>query len=109
MKILVRGRGSSPGIAMGRAKIVFSPEEAGKKIRNGNILVTSMTNPDFTPFMKKAAAIITNSGGVLSHAAIVAREFGIPCVTGTENATRKLKDGMKVIVDGSKGIVYKAR
>lgn len=106
VKILVKGFGASPGKATGIVKVVFSPEEAAKKIKRGDILVTNMTNPDFTPFMGRVMAIITNTGGVLSHAAIVARELGVPCVTGTENATTVLKDGVKVTVDGLKGVVY---
>lgn len=105
-KIILKGLGASPGTYKGIVKIVFSPEEAHQNIRQGDILVTSMTDPNFTPAMKKAGAIITNTGGILSHAAIVSREFGIPCVVGTKTATNVLKDDMKVSVDGLKGFVY---
>lgn len=79
-KVLLKGIGASPGKYKGRVKVVFSPEEASKMIQKGDILVTPMTDPNFVPFMKIAGAIITNTGGVLSHAAIVSREFGIPYI-----------------------------
>lgn len=106
LKVLVKGLGASPGKAIGIVRIVHTPDEAANKIKKGDILVTGMTNPEFTPFMEKLMAVITNTGGVLCHAVIVAREFGIPCVVGTQNATEVLKNGSKVIVDGLKGIVY---
>jgi pyruvate,water dikinase len=108
-KVLVKGIGASPGRATGIAKIVSDVNEANQKITKGDILVTDMTNPDFVMFMEKSSAIITNTGGVLCHAAIVSRELGIPCVTGTRYATKVLKDGMKVLVDGLKGIVYEVK
>ncbi|VVC03148.1 putative phosphoenolpyruvate synthase [Candidatus Bilamarchaeum dharawalense] len=104
-KILVRGLGSSPGIGMGKVRIVKSAKEI-KNIQRGDILVTEMTTPDFVPGMKKSAAIITDTGGMTSHAAIVSRELGVPCVVGTGNATTVLKDDMEISVDGSHGIVY---
>jgi pyruvate,water dikinase len=69
-------------------------------------MVTVMTDPDYTPFVIKASAIVTNTGGMLCHAAIVSRELRKPCVVGTKNATTVLKDGMMVTVDGLKGIIY---
>ena len=66
-----------------------------------------MTTPEFVPLMQKAAAIITDQGGILSHAAIVSRELGKPCITGTENATSLLKDGDMVEVDADEGVVRK--
>ncbi|MGV8085581.1 MAG: phosphoenolpyruvate synthase [Candidatus Bilamarchaeum sp.] len=104
-KIIVRGLGSSPGMGMGRVRIVRSSSEI-KIVQKGDVLVTEMTTPDFVPAMKKAAAIITDTGGMTSHAAIVSRELGVPCVVGTGNATKLLKDDMDVSVDGSHGIVY---
>ncbi len=104
-KIIVRGLGSSPGMGMGRVRIVRSSAEI-KIVQKGDVLVTEMTTPDFVPAMKKAAAIITDTGGMTSHAAIVSRELGVPCVVGTGNATKVLKDDMDVSVDGSHGIVY---
>jgi len=104
-KILLRGQGASPGLATGSVKIIFSAKEIGK-IGNGDVLVAPMTNPDFAPAMKKAAAIITDRGGQTSHAAIVSRELGVPCVVGTEKATKILKNGQIVTVNGTKGEVY---
>jgi pyruvate,water dikinase len=108
MKILVKGLGASPGKISGIVKIAYTVKEAERKLKKGEILVVSMTDPSYVTVMKKASAIITNTGGILCHAAIVARELNIPCVVGTKNATETLKDGMKVIVDGLKGVVYEA-
>ena len=69
------------------------------------VLITGMTRPDFVPLMRKAAAIITDEGGLTCHAAIIARELGIPCVVGTRIATAVLKDGNLVEVDGTKGLI----
>jgi len=79
------------------------------KFESGDILVTSMTRPEFLPIMKKAAAIITDEGGITCHAAIVSRELNIPCVIGTKNASRSLKDGNRVEVDADHGIVKKIK
>ena len=76
-----------------------------KSFRAGEILVANNTTPEFTPIMKKAAAIITEQGGITSHAAIVSRELGIPCVIGTRIATKVLKDGDRVEVDANCGLV----
>ncbi|MEM2948955.1 MAG: phosphoenolpyruvate synthase [Candidatus Bilamarchaeaceae archaeon] len=105
LKVLVQGVGASPGIGMGPVKIIKSPAEL-KKMEKGDVLVTEMTTPDFVPAMKKAAAIVTDTGGTTSHAAIVSRELGIPCVVGTGNASKLLKDGQVISVDGTHGIVY---
>lgn len=105
-KVLLKGYGASGGIASGSVKVLFDPSQAAKELKVGDILVAPMTDPNWTVFMRKAGAIITNTGGLLSHAAIVAREMSIPCVTGTLNATEKLKNGQKVMVDGYDGIVY---
>jgi pyruvate,water dikinase len=104
-RILVKGLGSSPGMGMGKVKIIKSSREI-KNVERGDVLVTEMTSPDFVPGMKKASAIVTDTGGMTSHAAIVSRELGVPCVVGTGNATKVLKDGMDISVDGSHGIVY---
>lgn len=106
MKIILKGIGASPGKVSGLVKIAFDPDEAKKKLNKGEVLVVPMTDPNYVTVMERAIAIITNTGGVLSHAAIVSRELGIPCVVGTRNATDILKDGMKVLVDGLKGVVY---
>ena len=104
-KILLKGIGASPGIATGTVKIISDVSEIDK-VKEGDILVTKMTTPDMVPAMKKAAAIVTDEGGLTCHAAIVSRELGTPCVVGTKKATEILKDGMVVTVDGEKGIVY---
>jgi pyruvate,water dikinase len=104
-KILVKGIGASPGVASGKVKIIMDLEEIGK-IEDGDILVTKMTTPDMVPAMKRASAIVTSDGGLTCHAAIISRELGTPCVVGTKNATRVLKDNMIVTVDGEKGVVY---
>lgn len=102
--VLISGLQASPGVASGIVKIVHSMDELSK-INKGNILVTTMTNPDMVVAMSKSAAIITDEGGATSHAAIVSREMGIPAVVGTRDATRKLKDGQLVTVDGFTGRV----
>jgi pyruvate, water dikinase len=104
-KILVKGLSASPGMGMGKVKIVRNSKEI-KNMERGDVMVTEMTTPDFVPGMKKASAIVTDTGGMTSHAAIVSRELGVPCVVGTGNATTILKDGMDVSVDGSHGIIY---
>jgi len=106
--ILVRGLAASPGVATGPVQIIPSPKEIGL-MQRGGILVTSMTTPDFVPAMKKAAAIVTDSGGSTAHAAIVSRELGIPCVVGTQDATKVLHDGDLVTVDAVHGLVYQGR
>jgi pyruvate,water dikinase len=75
------------------------------KIHFGDIIVTPLTTPDFVVAMKKSSAIVTDLGGMTSHAAIVSRELGIPCIVGTKNATRILKDGDMVEVDANNGVV----
>jgi phosphohistidine swiveling domain-containing protein len=101
---ILRGQSAYPGIAKGRAWIIYDPKRA-KGFTKGNILVTGMTRPEFLPLMHKAAAFVTDAGGILSHAAITARELKKPCVIGTQIATRVLKDGAIVEVDANKGIV----
>ncbi|MEM4554604.1 MAG: phosphoenolpyruvate synthase [Candidatus Anstonellaceae archaeon] len=104
-KILAKGLGASPGIGKGKVVVLSGPSEIGR-VQKGDVLVTEMTTPDFVPAMKKAAAIITNSGGMTCHAAIVSREMGIPCIVGTKNATEVLKEGQFVTVDAIRGIIY---
>jgi pyruvate, water dikinase len=106
--IITKGLGASPGMASGAVKIVRSIDELDK-IKVGDILVTVMTTPDMVPAMKRASGIITDEGGVTCHAAIVSRELGIPCVVGTSDATKILKDKMIVTIDGNKGTVYKGK
>lgn len=101
-----RGLSASTGIVRGRVKIVKSVTEI-YKVNKGDILVAVMTRPDYLMAMKKAAAIVTNEGGITSHAAIVSRELGIPCIIGTRIATEVLKDGDMVEVDANHGVVKK--
>ncbi len=98
------GQPASPGQVTGRVRICRSAAEAAK-LGPGEILVAVMTTPDYVPAMKQAAAIVTDEGGLLSHAAIVSRELGKPCIVGTKIATRLLKYGDMVEVDAGSGIV----
>lgn len=107
-KVLLRGLGASPGIASGKVKVIHDLSELDK-IEKGDVLVTEMTSPDYVPAMEKSAAIVTDRGGMTCHAAIVSRELGIPCIVGTGNATKILKDNMLVTVDATRGIVYEGR
>ncbi len=102
--VLLHGLGGAPGSASGAARILDSPAEASR-LADGEVLVTHMTAPDWLPLMRRAAAIVTDSGGMTCHAAIVSRELGIPCVVGTGEATRVLRDGEGVTVDATRGIV----
>lgn len=104
-KIILKGVGASSGIIKGKAKILNSPNEV-KKVQRGDILVVSMSNPLYTPAIMRAAGMITDYGGILSHPAIIAREMAMPCVVGTVYATRILRDNMDIVVDGGKGIIY---
>jgi pyruvate,water dikinase len=103
---ILSGVGASPGIGTGEVKVLKSPKEIDK-VKDGDVLVAKMTSPDYVPAMKKANAIITDEGGQTSHAAIVSRELGIPCVVGTKEATSRLKEGDVVTVDGASGLVYR--
>jgi len=105
---LVRGLGAAPGVAAGPARVLKSLEES-EKLQQGDVLVTRMTEPDWTPLMKKAAAIVTDEGGMTAHAAIVSRELGIPCIVGTQEATRRIPDGTEVTVDAGEGVVYRGQ
>jgi len=107
LKVIVRGISAGRrGYGVGKAKIVLNPEDAHKEMHKGDILVTGMTDPDFVPFMKMASAIVTDKGGITSHAAIVSRELNIPCVVGTENATQLMKTGQEYTVDSRNGVIY---
>lgn len=102
---ILSGASASPGIGTGYVKILQSPKEISK-VKTGDVLVAKMTSPDYVPAMKKAVAIVTDEGGLTSHAAIVSRELGIPCVVGTKTATKTLKDDLIITVDGSKGLIF---
>ena len=105
---ILMGSPASPGLGTGPVKILLTPKEINK-VNQGDILVAPQTNPDYVPAMKKAAAIVTEKGGRTSHAAIVSRELGIPAVVGAERATKILKEGMVVTVNGQAGEVYKGK
>lgn len=100
-----KGITASLGKITGKAKVCYSAAEAAKKIKEGDILVASMTLPDYMASMKKAAAIVTDEGGVTCHAAVVSRELKIPCIVGTRIATRVLKDGDMIEVNANHGAV----
>jgi len=101
---IIKGTPASPGKARGLVKVLKDASEVDK-LSQGEILVTPMTTPDFIMAIHKAAAIVTDEGGVLCHAAIISREFGIPCIIGTRIATKVLKDGDYVEVDAGEGMV----
>ncbi len=107
LKVVVRGISAGRrGYGVGKATVVLNPDDANKDMKKGDILVTGMTDPDFVPFMKMASAIVTDKGGITSHAAIVSRELNIPCVVGTEIATQVMKTGMEYTVDSRNGVIY---
>jgi pyruvate,water dikinase len=101
---LLRGLGAAPGSASGRVRLVAKLADAAA-LQDGEILVTHMTAPDWVPLMRRAAGIITDSGGMTCHAAIVSRELGIPCVVGTGNATTRLRDGEEITIDAGRGAI----
>ena len=106
--VLVEGNAIGSKIAVGTARILHSPKD-GDKLKEGEIIVTEITSPDWDPILKKASAIITNKGGRTSHASIVARELGVPAIVGAEGATTNIKDGQKITVsccEGKTGFVY---
>ena len=103
--VLVEGQGASPGVASGRVAIVRDVKDTSA-VKDGDILVTKMTNPDMVPAMRRVSAIVTDEGGMTCHAAIVSRELGTPAVVGTKKATKILKDGQIITVDGEKGLIY---
>jgi len=108
-KLLVQGLPASPGLAAGKAHVIPTVDKIND-FQKGEILITEMTAPDWVPAMRKASAIVTNSGGMTCHAAIVSRELGIPCIVGTAGrgkpATEVIKDGVMVTVDAKMGMVY---
>ncbi|MGI5270095.1 PEP/pyruvate-binding domain-containing protein [Nonomuraea sp. CA-218870] len=104
---LVAGTPASAGTATGPVTVVRDPSEFGK-LRGGDVLVCPYTNPSWTPLFQRAAAVVVDTGGLASHAAIVAREYGIPAVMGTGDGTAALADGQRVTVDGDAGVVTAA-
>ena len=108
LPIILKGDPTSPGIASGTVRIVPSAKDIGR-VQLGDVLVTMQTNPDFVPAMKKAAAIVTDTGGRTSHAAIIARELGIPAVVGTQKATKVLQENDVITVNGTTGEIAKGK
>jgi pyruvate,water dikinase len=108
-KVIAKGLPASPGVSVGKAHIIMNVNEL-KDFKEGEILVTEMTAPDWVPAMRKAKAIVTNSGGMTCHAAIVSRELGIPCVVGTASkgvsATEAIKNNSDITVDATNGVIY---
>lgn len=108
-KVIVKGLPASPGKVSGRVHVILDPSSIDE-FKEGEILVTEMTAPDWVPAMKKAKAIVTDSGGMTCHASIVSRELGIPCIVGTksrgEAATVTIPDGIDVTIDATHGVVY---
>jgi len=102
--IILRGLGASPGIASGSVRIVTKLDHLDQ-VADGDIIVTEMTTPDMVPAMKRAAGIVTDEGGMTSHAAIVSRELGVPAVVGTGSGSRELADGQPITIDGDKGTI----
>ena len=101
---LVEGLGASPGVVAGPVRVVNSADDLAA-VEDGDVIVTEMTMPDMVPAMKRAVAIVTDEGGMTSHAAIVSRELGVPAVVGTGSATRQLEDGLLVTANGDRGVV----
>ncbi len=104
-EIILKGIGASSGVSFGPVNVILDIKNTTSFI-DKQVLVTQMTTPDWTPIMKRASAIITQSGGATAHAAIVSRELGIPCIVGAKDATNILKTGQEVTVDGSAGCIY---
>ncbi|WP_276272315.1 phosphoenolpyruvate synthase [Haloarcula litorea] len=103
-EVRLSGIGSSPGTATGEARLVRKLDNLDK-VEEGDIIVTEMTTPDMVPAMQRAAGIVTDQGGMTSHAAIVSRELGVPAVVGTDDASERLRDGQTVTIDGDMGTV----
>lgn len=108
-KVLIKGLPASPGMGAGRAHVILDPKDIDE-FKDGEVLVTEMTAPDWVPAMKRAKAIVTDSGGMTCHASIVSRELGIPCIVGTKSrgmaCTTTIKDGADITVDATNGVVY---
>ena len=100
----VRGYAASPGVAEGVARVLRSVNDIGQ-IRDGEILVCPVTAPSWAPVFGKIKAAVSDIGGTMSHAAIVAREYGMPAVVGTGHATKRIQTGQRIRVDGDRGVV----
>lgn len=103
-----KGMCASPGVVTGIARIILDPKD-NNRIKEGDIMVAICTSVDYLPAMKQAAAFITEVGGLTCHAAVVARELGIPCIVALSNATKTIKDGEKIQVDATHGTVEKIK
>ncbi len=103
-KIILKGLAASVGVAVGKVRIVRDPRKI-PQFKKGEVLVAKVTEPSMVMLMNRAAAFVTDIGGITSHAAVIAREIGVPCVAGTGKATHLLKNGMLVRVDGTRGTV----
>lgn len=106
--LTITGVGCSPGITTGTVRIIKDVSELGK-IKNNEILITRNTDPAWTPIFKKLSGLITETGGILSHGAVVSREYGIPAVTAVKNATTLFKNGQTITLDGNQGIIYQQK
>jgi pyruvate, water dikinase len=104
---VVRGLAAAPGTAAGTVRRVQSLDDAGQ-VGDGDVLVAHEISPDWLPLMRRVVAVVTDSGGKTCHAAMVCRELAIPCIVGAENATSRLRDGQRVLVDATAGIVSDA-
>jgi len=107
-EVLVQGLPAVPGASSGVVRVLGDVKD-GARLKDGEVLVAQMTNPDWLPTMRRAVALVTDTGGMTCHAAIVARELGVPCIVGARTATKDLKDGMVVTVDGTHGRVLSGR
>jgi pyruvate kinase len=107
--IILSGTGIGHRSVTGTVRVAHSGAEATEKVKPGDILVAAVTGSEYNPAMKKAGAVITEMGGLTSHAAIVCMEFDIPVVVGADDATDVLADGDIVTVDGPRGIIYRGR
>lgn len=105
-KKIISGIPASPGVVIGRIRVVDKDREKMVKLEVGEIMVAERTTPEDLMYMSRAAAFITDVGGVTAHAAIIAREMGKPAITGTSEGTTVLKDGQMVVVDGDEGTIY---
>jgi pyruvate,water dikinase len=101
---VISGQAASKGVATGRARIILDLGQA-ERLQPGDVLVCQTTAPPWTPLFAIAAAVVTDSGGILSHGAICAREYGIPCVAGSQVGTSRIPEGALVTVDGGRGTV----
>jgi pyruvate,water dikinase len=101
---ILKGIGACAGVGRGPARVVFMPEDF-ERVQPGDVLVSPASNPSWVPLFGIIAGLVTNTGGVLAHAAVTAREFGVPAVVGTGTATTVIRDGQLLEVDGAAGIV----